>query len=254
MKIKIKLDSYQKFQAVIFTIFILPILAPIFLALGINPVAQVIYFVYSFSCHQLAHRSLYIYDHQCAWCARDTFIWAGIGLSTIFVRKFDIRNFKVTWVLPFMIPIALDGGIQTIATFFGLTNGNDFYTSTSFIRALTGAFFGIGIGFFLSTMINGAAPKKEQALPQPGFKKYLKYVGVMMSILMVFYTAFIQVWSATSPEHKPANFLDHEVKTPVDETKWIRQIDGGCKPDEPKYIAGGTSLNSFAFTPQDCIK
>lgn len=231
----------------------LPILAPIFAHFGLNPIAKLIYFAYSYSCHQLAHRSLHIYDHQCAWCSRDVFMWGGILLATFLVSRFNIRQFKVYWLIPFTIPIALDGGIQTIATFLGMSGGGDFYTSTNLTRAITGGIFGIGMGLFLSTLVRSVNIDPDSIKQRFNNIQILKLTGFSFAVLMVFYLGFIQVWNITSKEYKPANALDWEVKTPTGDA-WIRQLNGACEPEIPKNIkAGGAQGQSLMFTPADCF-
>lgn len=128
---------------------VLPILAPIFAQIGWNAPAKAIYFVYSFLCHQLHWRSLHIYDHQCAWCMRDMFIWGSLLVVAILVKRYHIKGLRWYWMIPFMLPIAFDGGIQTIATILGFGNGQPLYMSTNFMRMLTGSIFGTGIGLWL---------------------------------------------------------------------------------------------------------
>jgi uncharacterized membrane protein len=245
---------YKIFQSIIFFIFLTPILAPILNHFGLNAVSGVIYWAYSYSCHQLAHRSLYIYDDQCAWCARDTFIWGGISLATILVPALNIKKFKIIWLIPFVIPIALDGGIQTIATMLGVAGGDNFYTSTNLMRAFTGGIFGLGIGMFLATMIRSAYfPDLSKIDMVQNNKNIFKLVIIGFLTLSIFYVGMIGLWSATSEENKPEMYLDHVVKTPADETAWIRQIDGACDPEEPKNILEGSSPTSSMFSLSDCL-
>lgn len=245
-------NFYRIFQAVILTIFLTPILAPIFAHFGLTPISRAIYLVYSYSCHQLAHRSLHIYDYQCAWCTRDTFIWGGILLATFLVSRLDIKQFRIYWLIPFTIPIALDGGIQTIATFFGLSGGVDFYTSTNFTRAITGGIFGLGMGMFLATMIRNAELTTENISLKLNNLKIMKLSVIGFSALMVLYLLFVQVWDATSKEYKPDNFLDWSDRTPYEDA-WIRQSHGTCDPEVPKNIKSGEGPQSLMFTPADCF-
>lgn len=246
-------NFYRIFQFTILILFILPILAPIFARFGPRGVARVIYFVYSFSCHQLAHRSLHIYDYQCAWCTRDTFIWGGILLSSYLVPKFNLRNFKIYWLIPFVIPIALDGGLQTIATMLGLSGGTNFYTSTNFTRAITGGIFGIGMGIFLSSMIYSVEGPVEKLSNLVINKNALKIFGISISVLSVFYLLFIQVWNITSKEYKPDGFLDLTVRTTTDDETWIRQAHGLCEKDYDQDIMNSQDFRDFVFLPSDCF-
>lgn len=133
----------------LFVLNLLPLLAPVLLHLGYTGASHLIYQVYSFFCHQFHWRSLHIYDHQFAWCTRDVFIWMALLMVAIWVRFNNPKPIKWYWIIPFMIPIALDGGIQTIATIWGYSSGVPYYMSTNIMRMLTGGFFGIGLGLVL---------------------------------------------------------------------------------------------------------
>lgn len=247
---KVQNRIFTGYQILIGIIFSLPILAPITAALGLKPIAQLLYFLYSFSCHQLHWRSLYIFDYQFAWCARDTFIWAGILVASFIVKKYKIR---LNWYLApiFVLPIALDGGIQTIATMFGFLDGQDFYTSTNFMRALTGAWFGLGVGLLLAGMMYEINFTDKL---NPVWKLNLKFTGIGLAGLMILYTLIVSIWNFTSPSYPPKNILDLSVKTPLLlEERWIRQKDGACNPTKPKSIVAGSSITDVIFTPSDCF-
>lgn len=141
--------SYDVFLLGLFVLNIAPILAPIFAHFGLKVPAKVIYFIYSFTCHQFHWRSLHIFDHQCAWCTRDTFIWGAIFVVALLVRLYKVKALKWYWLIPFVIPIALDGVIQTIATVLGFEDDNPLYMSTNPIRMLTGATFGTGLALWM---------------------------------------------------------------------------------------------------------
>jgi uncharacterized membrane protein len=126
-----------------------PIMAPVFAHVGLNGPAKIIYFIYSFFCHQFHWRSLHIFDHQCAWCTRDTFIWGAILLVAIIVKLYKVKALKWYWIIPFVIPIALDGVIQTIATIVGYDSDEPYYMSTNATRMFTGATFGAGLSMWM---------------------------------------------------------------------------------------------------------
>lgn len=155
-----------KFQNNIFNVFIgfliilnlLPIIAPIAAYLELDFIAKPIYFIYSYSCHQFHWRSVHVLGFKIAWCTRDMFIW-GAFLATTLAVKFNFlkQGLKWFWLIPFTIPIAMDGGIQTIATMTGFSNNDQFYLSTNLMRMITGSIFGIGLGIIISPFI-----KEEQ--------------------------------------------------------------------------------------------
>lgn len=134
-----------------------PFLAPIFAHIGWKGPSKFIYTIYSFFCHQLHWRSLHIYDYQCAWCTRDTFIWGAILAVALIVKFYKVKTIRWYWVLPFVIPIALDGGIQTIATIMGYDDEDPFYMSTNTMRMLTGGLFGTGLGLWLMPLLKESA-------------------------------------------------------------------------------------------------
>jgi uncharacterized membrane protein len=239
---------YKIFSIFIWTIFLSPLLAPILLHFGIEAPAKFIYFIYSYTCHQLAHRSLHIFDYQCAWCTRDTFTWGAMAMLTILVPRLKIKPIKWYWVPVFLAPIALDGIIQTVSTFFGFGGASEFYTSSNFTRALTGSLFGLGMGLIILPLLYDLYLDKKVSEER---SKYVRIIFIVLPVMMLFYVIMVQVWDITSTEYKPDNFLDLAVRTPATEERWIRQTHGACTPEDPKTISGG--LGGFAFSLEDCF-
>lgn len=128
---------------------IMPVLAPILLHLGANSFAGAIYTVYSFFCHQQHWKSLHLFDYQVAWCARDMFIWASMLFTLVLVKSKKVQPLGLFWLLIYTIPIALDGGLQTVATIIGFDSSSPFYTSNNFFRMITGTLFGGALGLFM---------------------------------------------------------------------------------------------------------
>lgn len=224
------LKPYNLVIAMLLVLNLLPILAPIFLHLGLDFLAKPIYFIYSFTCHQFAHRSLHIYDHQCAWCSRDMAIWGSLLLVAILVRQLHLREgLKWYWLLPTTIPIALDGGIQTIATLLGLSpGGTTLYISTNFMRFLSGSIFGAGLGLWMLPGLYDSFNQKVTTVT--GVFKAKHFFGIIAT-MMVIYVGFIGIWRVTSNEVLPANILDLQVKTPVNKDFFIRRETGICPSD-----------------------
>lgn len=129
----------------------LPFLAPVLYNAGLKDFAGWIYKIYSFFCHQLDSRSLYIGEAKFAWCIRDTFIWLGIWVSCMLVFYVRVKyRLKLYQAIILCLPMVLDAGTQLISELLGLfRNGELFYASDNVRRALTGGLFGFGIGFFL---------------------------------------------------------------------------------------------------------
>jgi len=204
---------------------LLPILAPIFAHLGFNLPAKIIYFIYSFLCHQLHWRSLHIYDYQCAWCTRDMFLWGSILLAAILVKKFNIKGLQWFWMIPFTLPIALDGGIQTVATLFGFGSGQPVYMSTNFLRMLTGSIFGTGVGLWLLPAFKNNTKQNLAALRNltnlSALKATLKVALVVIFTLFIIYLIFIIIWQLTSTQYPPENVMDLAVRTPAELKDWL---------------------------------
>ena len=157
------------FNAVWAVYLFTPFLAPIFMHLGWEAPASIIYAIYSVLCHQLPDHSYFLFgpsltpltpeliaggmpvtdslliersfigNAEIGWkvalCQRDVAIYAGVlaaGLSYALVRqRTKPLPFKVFVLLA--IPIAIDGGTQLI----GLRESN------WILRTLTGALFGV---------------------------------------------------------------------------------------------------------------
>jgi uncharacterized membrane protein len=198
---------------------IFPFLAPVFAKLGWHIPAQLIYYVYSFFCHQLDWRSIHAFDYQYAWCARDTFIWLNILIMAFATKQWSIKPLKWYWLIIFMIPIALDGGVQTIATLFGFYNSEPIYMSTNLMRMLTGTFFGIGFGLWIMpNMMDATIAPKERKPFKFGF---IKSIIVLMVLNLILYLLLTFLWNITSSTKKPVNFLDFAVKTPANSEDWL---------------------------------
>lgn len=236
---KSKLTFSNILIAILVVINILPVLAPIFQHWGWELPAKVIYFIYSFMCHQIHWRSLHVYDHQCAWCARDMAIWGGVLFTAVAIKVLKIKGIKWYQILPFMIPIALDGGIQTIASVFGITGGSSaatatpLYVSTNLMRAITGGIFGIGLGAVLMPIaleIENIKLKEKFTLFRSKIQlPYWAILPAIMALILALYMVFIQIWGATSSTVLPSNFLDSEVKAPSYGSEIIeRRANGIC--------------------------
>ncbi len=246
-------EGYVWYLLILVVLNLLPFLAPILLSIGETvPIAEFgargIYFVYSFTCHQFAHRSLHINDYQCAWCTRDTGIWLGILTGAIFTRLLKItKGLKWYWLIPFVIPIVLDGGIQTIATIQDFEN--PFYISNNFTRFTTGAIFGIGISIWLSPhllqligpenfqifkVIEGLPPLSLKSFIQGLRESMLKFSTFLIVLLVSIYILLVGLWSFTSQSYPPNNQFDTEVRYPKNE--FFKRRENGVCPTEGENI------------------
>ncbi len=211
--------------------------APILLKLKLETPAKIIYLIYSFFCHQIHYRSLHIFDHQYAWCTRDTFIWFGLLFAGLFVRRYKVKGIKWYQVVLFVIPIALDGGIQLIATTIGMNNENAFYVSTNLSRMVTGGILGVGLGLWIFPALQfyDQNSKKEN-------RKLFFVSGAFLRIfvlLFAFYIILVGIWDLTSEKYEPTNVLDSEVKLPKDSDEWfLRRKNAVCPANisDPNFI------------------
>lgn len=113
----------------------LAFVAPLFKSASLQLPAQVIYFSYSFMCHQLPQRSYFLFGYQVAQCQRNTAIYgamcvAGIGFATL---RHRIRPLDWRLYLLLILPMAVDGGTQLVG----------WRESDWLLRTATGALFGI---------------------------------------------------------------------------------------------------------------
>jgi uncharacterized membrane protein len=232
-----KLKASNIFIAFLVVINVMPVLAPLFQHWGFDFGARAIYFVYSFFCHQIHWRSLHLYDHQCAWCTRDMAIWGALLTTAILVKTYKLKGIRWWQVVPFMIPIALDGGIQTIATGVGLSQpDNIFYVATNLTRALTGSIFGIGLGAFLMPLLLSLEIddlKAQAEIHLGNFKKKVHQLVLFFGVfvfIMLGYVAMVQLWDLTSSNYKPENWLDSNVKLPEDKDDWFTRRQNALCP------------------------
>ena len=131
---------------------LLAVLAPIAKHFGWSNIANPIYFVYSFLCHQKDTRSLHILGEKMAFCARDLGVFlptAGIGILSLF-PKIKLPNLNWKHYAALTTPLVVDGTVQLISEImqkFGFRIL--IYESTNPLRLLTGIAFGMAIGLFI---------------------------------------------------------------------------------------------------------
>lgn len=225
---KSKLTAYNVFLTLILMLNLFSILPPFLMEIGLEEVAKPIYLVYSFFCHQIHYRSLHVFDYQFAWCTRDTFIWLGLLVSAISLKYFRIKDIKLYQVTLFVFPIALDGGVQLIATFLGLTSESldAFYVSTNFTRMLTGGFLGIGLGLWIFPVLESVETQAKKTKKEISL---WKLAGINFAVLFTIYFIFVGIWGVTSTEYVPENMLDHANRFPEDKSEWfLRRKNAVC--------------------------
>lgn len=233
-KIKKYLTAYNVFLGFIVALNFFAFLAPVLMALGLPGLAKPIYFVYSFFCHQIHYRSLHLFGYQVAWCTRDSFIWFSMLMAAIAVKYVNYRGLKWFLVVVFVIPIALDGGIQLIATMFGLASSADgaFYVSTNFTRMVTGSLLGIGLGLWIFPTLREMDLKAMEAAKKKVETKSWKIIISIFTICFIFYEILLGVWYITSKDYRPLNVIDHTSRLPENKNEWfIRRKHATCPTD-----------------------
>jgi len=172
--------------------FLLPLAAPLFMAVGWLTPARVIYGLYSFTCHQLPDHSYFLVGpnpvplipdleangmqegldllqrrqfignpalgYKTAICQRDLAIYGAVlaaGLLYALVRR-QVRQIPLWLFLLFLIPIGVDGVTQLV----GLRESN------WELRTLTGALFGAAAVWFAYPYVDDAMGEVLAAPPQ----------------------------------------------------------------------------------------
>lgn len=113
----------------------LPVLAPLFAALGADNVSLLIFQLYSITCHQMPSRSYFLFGHQMAYCERNTAIYGAMaigGLAYTWLRRRGLVSLPVGWYVVLILPMAIDGFTQLF----------ELRESTWLLRGLTGGLFG----------------------------------------------------------------------------------------------------------------
>lgn len=173
----------------------LPFLAPLFMHLGWEAPARAVYFLYSYTCHQLPDHSYFLFGpslapqdgqllaagmqassnlyverqfignaeigYKVALCQRDVAIYGSVFLAGVifaFMRTW-LRPLPAKWFLVLMLPIAIDGGTQLI----GLRESN------WVLRMITGSLFGIAAVWWAYPYVQDAMNDvlREEARRQP---------------------------------------------------------------------------------------
>lgn len=225
---------YNLYLVFLGAIITLPILGPIFLFLGLELPAKIIYFIYSFFCHQFASRSINIFDYQIAWCARDTGIWFAFFFAALLVKLNKLPKLKIYWVIPFIIPMALDGGLQTIFTYLnlspdGVLTGEPLYVSTNLTRFITGSVFGFGVSWWLSQQIKETSNTRKQNEEESKSEKstHLFWIGIFSVGVILVYSLLFLLWDISSTRNDPLAPLDFVVKTETEDF-FVRRGNGIC--------------------------
>ncbi|MCS7246216.1 MAG: DUF2085 domain-containing protein [Thermomicrobium sp.] len=120
---------------------VLPLLAPWLRAHGQPLLAEVIYVLYRFVCHQDARRSFWLFGEPMAYCQRDFAIYTGIFLlgSVYALVRHHLAPLSWRGALVLALPMAIDGTTQLV----GLRE------STWQLRIVTGMAFALATVWFV---------------------------------------------------------------------------------------------------------
>ncbi len=168
-----------------------PFFAPLFMHIGWAGAGQVIYFIYSFFCHQLPERSFFLFGPKFMYSLTEIQAAWQNTLNPLILRKFignETMGWKIAWsdrmisfytsvwlfaliwrplrrkikALPWwgfallLLPIALDGGTHMISDFAGI--GQGFRSTNQWLAILTNNslpatfYAGAALGSFNSIM------------------------------------------------------------------------------------------------------
>lgn len=174
----------------------LVLLPPILFHLGLERIATFLYSGLGFLCHQRADRSFFLFGEQLTYekstvqgivpfdqimtisfgkrftcneelgckfgvCSRCTGMYLGV-LVGVFLSEL-MQRWKIPKIFPLflLVPLALDGIIQTIA--YVLAPERGFYESTNPRRFITGVLFGFGVGYLAVSAIKTVIAKTEES-------------------------------------------------------------------------------------------
>lgn len=128
-------------DALILTVLAAAVAAPLLAAGGQRTLATILYTMFRPLCHQRDDRSFHLYGEKMACCERCAAIYAGMALFGLLfliargrIARLGWRGFALA-----ALPMAIDGLTQLI----GLRE------SSTLLRVLTGALFGIGLVWLL---------------------------------------------------------------------------------------------------------
>ena len=206
----------------------LPILAPILLRLGFVNISKAIYTFYSFLCHQKSSRSIHIFDHQYALCARDTFIYLSLFETALLSYKLKLKSLHWKWVVVATIPIAVNGGWQLISQILAMQTGHTnlpvgYAETTNMWRMITGTIFATGFGLYLfpsffadirEALETNENKKKESRWTKLLFKDTRLFFIWILLLNFIIYAFMGYVWRITSPTYPPSGIIDNVSRIP----------------------------------------
>lgn len=108
-----------------------------------NPVAKFVYWSGDVNCHQISSRSIFLNGNQMAYCVRDLGIFLGLTIAFFLPFFWKRVGMNIPMFIIFLIPIALDGGLQLITS----------YESNNLFRMITGFLCGFASGILITLFL-----------------------------------------------------------------------------------------------------
>lgn len=195
------------YLAVFLTVFtILPLFAPISAKLGAKPVADIIYWIYQWFCHQRPWRSYHLFDYQLAMDARMMLMFGGMAVAAYIIHFKKIKPLKpltaFIFAMVMITPLGIDGVVQAIAEMNSLKDyALPFYESTNLLRSLTGLLFGVGVGFAMFPYLN--VEFKEYS----SLKQIVNNSLLASAISLFIIPTLVLLWGLTSSKYTPSSFI-----------------------------------------------
>lgn len=204
----------------------LPFLAPVFMKLGLSSEGKVIYFIYSFFCHQLPERSFFWFGEKSMYSLREIQDAWQNTVNPMILRKFignETMGWKVAWsdrmisfytsiwffavlwwplrrkIRPLswwsfallLLPIALDGGSHALSDLAGV--GQGFRDSNQWLAALT----------------NHSLPTAFYAGDALGsFNSWARFITGLLAGLAVVWLVFPYIYHSQSPNQELNTIAD----------------------------------------------
>lgn len=142
---------------VVFSAFSIPVLA----YFGFDHLSKLMYNAMHYICGQIPSHSPYICGHQCGLCFRCTAIYSTLFITNaafVFAKK---RLQGISWWMLGLLtlPMAWDG----ITQLFGLRE------STTALRLITGALFGLGCALFTLPLVQKTLLESQTPMVRPAY-------------------------------------------------------------------------------------
>jgi uncharacterized membrane protein len=126
---------------------VVAVAAPFLAAAGAEELAGTIYWLYSYSCHQLPSHSWFLFGQKMAYCQRDTALYGAMLLGGVAYARLRAPGGLPLWAYVLLsLPVAIDGGLATVGV----------RESTPLLRTLTGGLFGLATAWFVYPLIDRA--------------------------------------------------------------------------------------------------